>query len=183
MTSDALLAHLAGGTTHVCSCWAVTRRDGVVLGFTDHDRALTFDGVTYSPQSGLTARALASTTGLSVNNTEAMGVLSAAAITEADIMAGRYDGAQVVTWLVQWDNVASRQIRFRGTIAEITRAVGGFQADAPECVDQRAANAQAFLFIGRMAILDDSPICRSMGIYWTCCSAHQWKVPDPKRLE
>ncbi len=129
MTSDALLAHLAGGTTHVCSCWALTRRDGVVLGFTDHDRALTFDGVTYSPQSGLTARALASTTGLSVNNTEAMGVLSAAAITEADIMAGRYDGAQVVTWLVQWDNVASRQIRFRGTIAEITRAAGGFQPE------------------------------------------------------
>ena len=129
MTADALVSHLASATTHVCTCWRVTRDDSIVLGFTDHDRALTFDGTVFSPESGLTARALASTTGLSINNTEAIGVLSADAITEADINAGRYDGAEVVTWLVQWDDVTARQIRFRGTIGEITRAAGGFQAE------------------------------------------------------
>ncbi|MBE0414646.1 DUF2163 domain-containing protein [Yoonia sp.] len=125
----ALQAHLATGATHVCHCWAVTRRDGVVLGFTDHDRPLAFDGITFQPETGLSARALASTTGLSVNNSEAIGALSATAITEADINAGRYDGAAVTTWLVQWDDPAARQVRFVGTIGEITRASGGFQAD------------------------------------------------------
>ena len=129
MTTDALLAHLQTGATHVSRCWGVTRRDGRVLGFTDHDRPLAFDGISFSPQSGLTARAVVSTTGLSINNTEAVGVLSADAITEADIVAGRYDGAEVVIWLVRWDDVAARQVQFCGTIGEITRGAGGFQAE------------------------------------------------------
>lgn len=129
MTAAALGAHLATGTTHVCLCWAVVRRDGLTLGFTDHDRPITFDGITFQPETGLSARALASTTGLSVNNSEAIGALSAAAITESDINAGRYDGAEVSTWAVQWDDPAARQLRFVGTIGEITRAAGGFQAD------------------------------------------------------
>lgn len=129
MTAAALGAHLATGTTHVCHCWAVVRRDGLTLGFTDHDRPITFDGITFQPETGLSARALASTTGLSVNNSEAIGALSAAAITESDINAGRYDGAEVSTWAVQWDDPAARQLRFVGTIGEITRAAGGFQAD------------------------------------------------------
>lgn len=129
MTSQALLAHLQTGTTHLCTCWSVTRRDGVVMGFTDHDRALAFDGTTFGPQSGLSARALASSTGLSLDNTEAIGVLSDDAITEADIFAGHYDGAQVLTWTVCWDDVAVRQLRFRGTLGEITRSAVGFQAE------------------------------------------------------
>ena len=42
-----LAAHLASGTTTLCWCWRLARRDGVVMGFTDHDKALTFDGTTY----------------------------------------------------------------------------------------------------------------------------------------
>lgn len=129
MTLADLHTHLATGATHVCHCWAVARSDGFTLGFTDHDAPLHFDGIAFLPDSGLSARALSSTTGLSVNNTEAIGVLSAAAITEADIDAGRYDGATVTTWLVQWDNPAARQIRFYGTLGEITRTGGGFQAE------------------------------------------------------
>ena len=125
----ALHAHLATGATHLCHCWAVTRSDGVTLGFTDHDLALAFDGIRFAPETGLSARALASTTGLSVNNTDAVGALSSDAINEGDITAGRYDGAQVRVWLVRWDDVAQRDLRFAGTLGEITRATGGFQAE------------------------------------------------------
>ncbi|MFA8442849.1 DUF2163 domain-containing protein [Yoonia sp.] len=129
MSEDLLSAHLRAGVTHTCHCWLVRRRDGVVLGFTDHDAPLHFDGVTFAPQHGLSARAIASTTGLSVNNTEAFGVLSDDAIAEADILAGRYDGAAVQIWLVCWDNVAARKTLFRGTLGEITRGAGGFEAE------------------------------------------------------
>ncbi|WP_342075403.1 DUF2163 domain-containing protein [Yoonia sp. SS1-5] len=129
MTADDLIAHLATGATHVCNCWAINRRDGVTLGFTDHDLPLQFDGIDFMPESGLSARALSSTTGLSVNNTETIGVLQDDAITEADIEAGRYDGATVTTWLVQWDSIDNRVVRFVGTIGEMTRADGGFQAE------------------------------------------------------
>ena len=33
-----LQARLDGGATTLCRCWRVRRRDGVELGFTDHDR-------------------------------------------------------------------------------------------------------------------------------------------------
>ena len=129
MSEDLLYAHLRSGVTHSCHCWMVRRRDGVTLGFTDHDQSLQFAGVVFAPQNGLTARAIASTTGLSVNNTEAFGVLSDDAIAEADILAGRYDGAEVQVWLVCWDDVTARKTLFRGSLGEITRGAGGFEAE------------------------------------------------------
>jgi uncharacterized phage protein (TIGR02218 family) len=127
--SAALQAHLAGGATTVARCWRVVRRDGVTLGFTDHDRDLAFDGVVFRAGTGLTARALSQTTGLSVDNTEAAGALSDAAITEADVAAGRFDGAEVTAWDVNWADVAARALRFRGTMGEIVRVAGGFRAE------------------------------------------------------
>ena len=122
-------AHLARGTTGVCRCWKLVRGDGATFGFTDHDRALAFDGVSFKPETGLSAAALMQTTGLSVDNTEAVGALSDAAITEGDIAAGRYDGAAIEAWLVQWDQPENRVLQFRGTLGELTRANGAFTAE------------------------------------------------------
>lgn len=127
--NPALRAHLETGAGTTCRCWAVTRTDGVTLGFTDHDGDLAFEGLSFRADSGLGAKALQQTTGLSVDNTEALGALSAAAITEEDIEAGRYDGADVRAWLVNWANPEARQLQFRGTIGEIRRAAGAFEAE------------------------------------------------------
>jgi uncharacterized phage protein (TIGR02218 family) len=124
-----LHAHLASGLTTVARAWAVTRRDGVLLAFTDHDRDLVFDNITFRADSGLSARALSQATGLSVDNSEAMGALSASAISETDIAAGRYDGAKVVAWMVNWADVGARRILFRGTIGEVRRGQGAFHAE------------------------------------------------------
>lgn len=124
-----LLAHLETGVTTTCRCWALRRRDGVEMGFTDHDRVLRFEGITFRPDTGLSARALQQTTGLSVDNTEAMGALSDAAIREVDIAAGRYDGAGLRAWLVNWQDVAARVLLFAGTMGELRRAGGAFEAE------------------------------------------------------
>ena len=126
---SALADHLAGGETRVCRCWAVTRRDGVTLGFTDHDRTIAFDGITFTAGAGMTARAVVQGTGLAVDNSEALGVLSDAAITDRDIAQGRYDGAEVTYWLVNWQNPDEREIRFRGNLGEIRRGAGAFEAE------------------------------------------------------
>lgn len=124
-----LYAHLASGTTTVCRAWALVRRDGVVMGFTDHDRDLAFDGIAFRASSGVTAKALAQSTGLSVDNSEAVGALTAAALTEGDILAGVYDGTEVSVWLVNWADVTERVLQFGGTIGEIERAGGAFRAE------------------------------------------------------
>lgn len=126
---SALLEHLQSKLTHVCRCWAVTRTDGRVFGFTDHDRPLEFEGVVFKADSGMTARALEHVTGLAVDNTEAVGALSDAAVTEADITAGRFDGAKVKAWLVHWLDVDIRELRFSGSIGELKRADGAFHAE------------------------------------------------------
>lgn len=125
----AFQAHLATGLTTLARAWAIARPDGMVLGFTDHDRDLVFDGITFHADSGMTASALSQTTGLSVDNAEAMGVLRDARLSEADIIAGRYDGAEVRVWLVNWTAVDQRALRFRGSLGEIRRAGGAFHAE------------------------------------------------------
>jgi uncharacterized phage protein (TIGR02218 family) len=127
--SGALAAHLATGTTTVSRCWAVARRDGVTLGFTDHDNDLTFDGILFRADSGLTGQALQQTTGLAVDNGEAVGALRSDAVTEADLVAGRYDSAEVRAWLVNWSDVSQRHLLFRGTIGEVQTGGGGFRAE------------------------------------------------------
>ncbi|WP_444666504.1 DUF2163 domain-containing protein [Cereibacter changlensis] len=129
MSAAALYAHLALGTTTVCRAWAVRRRDGALFGFTDHDRDLWFEEMRFRADSGLTARSLQQTTGLLVDNSEALGALSDAAVTEADLLAGRFDGAEVRCWLVNWADVAERVLQFRGSLGEITRAAGTFRAE------------------------------------------------------
>lgn len=127
--NPALAAHLATGHTTIARAWALTRRDGMVLGFTDHDRALAFEGIDFRPDSGLSARALVSGTGLAVDNTEVLGALSDAAIRDEDIAAGRYDGAEMRLWIVNWADVDQRHLRFRGHLGEIRRGEGAFHAE------------------------------------------------------
>lgn len=130
MTMDETFkTHLASGLTTLVRCWAITRADGVQYGFTDHDMSIEFEGITFRADTGLSAAALQQSTGLSVDNTEAVGGLSKAAVQEADIEAGRFDAADVVAWMVNWADPDVRWLQFRGTIGELRRAGGAFHAE------------------------------------------------------
>lgn len=151
-----IVQHLASGTTTTCRTWGLTRRDGVMFGFTDHDMDLAFEGFVFRASAGVTARALQQSTGLSVDNSEAMGALSDAGVTEADILAGRYDGAEIRCWLVNWADVAERRLEFRGSIGEITRAGGAFQAELRGLADLLNQPQGRVFQRGCSAILGDS---------------------------
>lgn len=127
--SPLLAERLATGATTLCRCWKLSRMDGTVLGFTDHDRDITFDGVTFKGDSGLGAEALQQTTGLAVNNVEAVGALSHTAVREEDLVAGRFDGARIWTWRVDWRDPSVRQLQFHGRLGEIETGAGGFRAE------------------------------------------------------
>lgn len=127
--AEALYGHVSTGTTTVARAYALRRTDGVTFGFTDHDQDLSFDGVVFRAGTGMTAKAMSQSSGLSVNNTEAVGALSSEAITEQDILSGRFDRAEVTVWLVNWRDVTARVLQFRGTIGELTRKAGGFTAE------------------------------------------------------
>jgi hypothetical protein len=48
-----LQAKLNSGVTTLCRCWRMVRRDGVALGFTDHDEDVTLDGLVCRAGTGL----------------------------------------------------------------------------------------------------------------------------------
>lgn len=127
MTST-LEAHLAGEVTSLCHCWRLTRRDGVVLGFTDHDRSLEFAGTSFSPQTGLTSTEARSAHGFGMDTADVEGALSSLGITEVDIVDGLYDGAEVETFLVNWREPGQNMLVRAATIAELRRADNAFVA-------------------------------------------------------
>jgi uncharacterized phage protein (TIGR02218 family) len=124
-----LRADLAAGATTLCRCWRLRRKDGVVLGFTDHDRPLSFDGTVFRADTGTDASALQTGNGLSVDNAQVIGALSDLAISEADIRSGRFDGAAVEHWLVDWRRPERRVHLFTGSIGEIKRTEHAFEAE------------------------------------------------------
>lgn len=126
---QSLQTHLDSGTTMLAWCWRLTRSDGAVFGFTDHDRPLTFDGTTFEPESGFTASEIRSGSDLSVDAQEAEGVLTSTTITETDILDGRWDNAAVEIWRVNWADTASRALLRRGAIGQVRRGRLHFVAE------------------------------------------------------
>ncbi len=124
-----LAQHLASGATTLCHCWKLELRSGEAMGFTDHDRALTFGGLTYEAETGFTASEIESSLGLSVDNLEASGALSSGRISEARIAAGDFDDATVEVWRVNWREVSQRVLLKRGQLGEVTRGPNGFTAE------------------------------------------------------
>ena len=127
--SPALAAHLASGTTTLAWCWKITRADGVVMGFTDHDRVLVFAGTTFEPESGFAAAEIRAGSDLSVDAQDAEGALSSDRITETDILDGRWDNALVELWRVNWQATGQRVLMRRGAIGELRRGRSSFVAE------------------------------------------------------
>ncbi len=125
----AFAAHLATGATTLATCWKITRADGVVLGFTDHDRALSFEGASFEPDAGADGAAIESSADLAVDNSEIEGALASDALSAEDLAAGRYDNAAVEIWRVNWRDASQRLLLKRGTIGEVVREGARFRAE------------------------------------------------------
>lgn len=126
---EALAAHLKSEATTTCHCWRVTRRDGAVLGFTEHDGDLNFAGTAFLAASGFAAGETEAATGLQADSSEVAGGFSSAAISEADLAAGKYDGARVELFLVNWQARGEHMLLAVREIGEVSRAGGEFRAE------------------------------------------------------
>ncbi|MDX3927437.1 MAG: DUF2163 domain-containing protein [Shinella sp.] len=126
---EGLAVHLRRDVTTVCHAWRVTRRDGTVLGFTEHDRDLEFADSLFQAASGFRASDTEAAAGLSAEAGEVTGGFSAEAVRETDLAAGRYDGAKVEVFLVNWQAPGEHMLLNTGEIGEVTRAGGAFRAE------------------------------------------------------
>lgn len=126
---SALQAKLDAGVTTLCWCWRITRADGAVLGFTDHDRDLAFDGVTYRRGTAASAGDVESEAGFAAGSAAAAGRLASDALEAADIRKGLYDEALADLYRVDWTDVSLRVTVWSGRIGEIRYGEIGFEAE------------------------------------------------------
>ncbi len=99
--SPALQTHLQGDSLTLARCMMVERVDGTRLGFTDHPRDLLVDmgtgngKETFAGAGGFNSTAHAGDVGLSADTVSLLGVIDDVRITESDLKGGKYVGAQV----------------------------------------------------------------------------------------
>lgn len=142
---------LEGELTTVALCWRVERRDGVTIGLTAHDRDLEIDGLTYRAAPGMTPSAVSRTADLEADTMDVQGALTSDAISEADLLAGRWDGARVVFFATDWTAPDEQVALGEGTIGAIDTRDGALTAEL------RGIAAD----LDRPVVEETSPECRA----------------------
>jgi uncharacterized phage protein (TIGR02218 family) len=128
--SGAYTSHLAGEVTELATCWRITRRDAVVLGFTDHPADLTIAGLLYQSALGYSATDVVTSGDLAVDNLNLQGFIDSPSITEVDLMAGVWDYAEVEIFeVITSDLTAGTRPLRRGRIGEVTLGRSVFEAE------------------------------------------------------
>ena len=105
--SPALQQHLNGSVTTTCRLLRFTLADGREFGLATLDRDVIYQGVAYSASSGFDPSAIASDTGLSVDNAEGYALIAdVAGITDQMIATGAMDDASWQMMLVNWADLS-----------------------------------------------------------------------------
>ena len=111
----------------VATYWRILRTDGVTLGFVTHDADLWFDGILHSASPGMTPSAIKRSASFGDDSADVEGAISSAAISDWDLSAGRYDRAEVIVGLVDWETLETQPI-YSGNIGEVSQQDIGFSA-------------------------------------------------------
>ncbi len=152
----ALQTKLNSGVTTLCRCWILTRKDDVIQGFTDHDEDVLLNEVVCRADTGFDGSEASARLGLAVDGTEISGALSDDALNESALAAGRFDGAQVDTYLVDWSEPALHVLVSRGHIGEVRREGAAFVAELRSLADRLAQETGRLYGSGCSADLGDA---------------------------
>jgi uncharacterized phage protein (TIGR02218 family) len=125
--SAGLEAHHALPTTTLATLWKITRTDGAVFCFTDHDVDIQYGDAVYVAAQGYEPSEVQTSGRLNVDNLEIVGFLDAAGITQADLEAGKWDYARVEIARINRANTSQGVIYQRcGELGQVTVRDGRF---------------------------------------------------------
>lgn len=116
--------------TTSCYAWRLERADGVTIGFVSHDRDLVIDNLRYRAVPGMVPSTIALSDSLEMDSVDIAGVMTSTAIAEADLIAGRWNGAQLHISLVNWESPEDEPLHLiSGEFGEITRSGNAFRVE------------------------------------------------------
>jgi len=121
---------LEGQATSVALCWRLERADGAGLGLTSHDRPLQSEGAEYRSSPGIVPATVTRGLGLEPQSSDIAGALSSEALEEQDLLLGRWDGATVHLFAIDWiDPDAPTIDLLGGELGEVSVAGDQFSAE------------------------------------------------------
>lgn len=145
--------------TSLAFCWRLERRDGVVLGFTSHDRDLVLDGLVYRAAPGMVPSAIERRDSLDTGTMDLSGALTSSLITESDLLAGRWDGARLRVTAVNWADPGDNPLFLaRGELGSVESDGRSFSAEL------RGPSA----LLDAPVVEETSPECRAELGDWRC---------------
>ena len=116
--------------TTLAFCWRIERRDGVCAAFTTHDRDLTINYLRYRAAPGMLPSSITLTDGFEAEALEISGALTSDAISDRDLAEGRWDGAAVRIFMVDWQAPDGEQIPLaRGELGDVSSQGASFTAE------------------------------------------------------
>lgn len=141
--------------TSLAMLWRLTRTDGIMLGFTNHDATLWLGGLAYRHDPGVTVSAIESEASFDDPGTVLRGLLSGAGVSREDVVRGRWTGAVVDIMLCDWSQPdAGTLLLYRGQVDTVALRGGGGGAFAMGLLRQELA-------LTKTGPLRVSPLCRA----------------------
>jgi uncharacterized phage protein (TIGR02218 family) len=118
---------LNSGNTTLATCIKITRRDGVSLFFTDHDKNITYAGDVYEASSTYQRTNVKTSGDLKVDNLDFSGILDSAKLDDDDMRAGLYDNSAFYLFVIDYTAPEDGIIKhLRGTMGTVTITDGTF---------------------------------------------------------
>lgn len=128
--SSQLLAHLGGDTRTLALLVLVTRKDGQIFGFTNHDQAISLSGQVYGVSNSHSSSAVDMTSDLSTSNMELRALLDGTSVTQSDLEAGLWDNAAVVMSLCNYSDLTQGAVVVAaGSIGQVKLLNGQYAAE------------------------------------------------------
>ena len=103
-----LKKHLKYEVLTLANCLKIERKDGQILGLTDHDEDLYIDGLLYKAQPGFNASAIHSQLGLG-DNLE-IDFIESDLIKEEDMLSGAFDNAFYTYFTINYKQLEQDKI-------------------------------------------------------------------------
>lgn len=135
-------AELKKPAAGICHVWKVTRLDGAVYRFTDHDEEVTVaeggspgDEETFTPLNSFSASASKRTQGFPVDNITIIGLIDdggspALGVEERDVLGDLFADATVEIWLAVWTNPSVGLLPLnKGTLGPVSFRTTTFEAE------------------------------------------------------
>ena len=113
----------------LATCWKITRSDDEVFSFTDHDKDIIIDAVTYLAAVGYKPSAIEHNNNGSTQNMEVLGVIHFSGIDQGDLRNGLFDYARVDCFHADWETLNRTDNLASGWLGRVSIADGQFNAE------------------------------------------------------